>query len=297
MTLKPTIYIDQNVLSYLEEKIIKFPKEEFQCVFSETHFKEIPNANRHKYFEVLDYYDAIMVKIQLNDKFEIIDEAIFKDHHPVEALFEDFKEAIKDNDYESIFDPLLARLAGANNYSDALKFYDPLLEDLKIKSVENPLIQQLINPLNDLMQIISESLGESLINIKNIEEQRSQLGTDKGKLLQIQDEDSITKIGEIIQTNTGIDQLSLVMNSIKEKSVYNQVIALNAWLNHLGYNADTKLNSIKKAPNIRHDAEHMANAIFCNFLMSEDRRFVNKAKSIYYFLKINTIVVQLKIEK
>lgn len=203
--MKPTIYIDQNVLSYLQEKIIKFPKEEFQCVFSTTHFKEIPKANRQTYFEILDYYDAIMVKTQINEKLEIIDDPIFKDHHPVEDLFEDFEEAIKDTDYESIFDPLLVRLAGSNNYSDALKFYEPFLEELKNKSIANPLLEQLIKPLNDLMQILSESLGDSLKNIKNIEEQRSQLGTDKGKLLQIHDEDSITKIGEIILANTGID--------------------------------------------------------------------------------------------
>jgi hypothetical protein len=295
--MKPTIYIDQNILSYLEDKTITFPQDEFQCVYSETHFKEIPTVHKKSYFGVLDELNAVLVKIQLNEKFEIIDEVRFIDHHPVSDLFESFQETVEQSNYESIFDPFLAQLAGGKIQETSNSPLSQMLENLHRSGSLNEESAKLSNSVNLLIQSLFSTLAESLQNIESIEKQRSQIGTDKGKLLELNDENSIENIGEIIKNKMGYDILAKVSENISEKPYYAKVVMLNSFLNHIGYNADTKLSSIRKIPNIRHDAEHMANGIFCNNVISEDRRFVMKAKAIYNYLKIKTRVIQLKIEK
>jgi len=287
--MKPTVYIDQNVLSYLVEGVITFPEDEFQCVYSETHFKEIPKDNKIPFLKTLDQFDAIMVRADVNEHNEILDTASFINHHPVEELMSDYENRIENFEYESIFDPLMARLAGANNYDEASSFHNQGLEKLLDQFSDDPMMEQLINPLKALFKTTTDSLKVSLKNIESIEKQRSQIGTDKGKLLQIDEINSISLIGEKIKEFIGTDLLAIVMSFLKDKSVYSKIIALNALLNHVGYNADTKLSSVEKIPNIRYDSQHMANGIFCNFLMSEDRRFIAKAKAVYEYLDVHTI--------
>lgn len=291
--MKPTIYIDQNVLSYLSEGLFRFPENDFQCVFSETHFKEIPKENPNPFICTLDKYFARIIRVNVNEKFEVQDNAKIYPYTPVRDLYNDFLERQKEPQYESVFDNLLARFAGAENFGDVIQLPKELHDLIESQISEFPFNHIVDVPINLVLDGLSDTITNSLKEVEILEKQREQLGTDKGKLLNIEGEEILVRINEVIKSSMNIDLLTLSNLFLQGKPKYLKIAGFNALLNQIGFNADTKLSSIKKIPNIRYDGEHMGYAIFCNILLSEDRRLIKKAAAIYQYLDIGTEPVQL----
>ncbi len=127
-----------------------------------------------------------------------------------------------------------------------------------------------------------------------MEETRKKMNTDKGKLSGIVGGNIIKGIGEHIKSQSGLDLLSLVNGYINGKPTYLKIVALHSFLNMVGYHADKKLSSTKKLPSTRHDGEHIAYGAFCDYLLSADRKLVQKAAAIYQYLDVGTRIMHLK---
>lgn len=118
------------------------------------------------------------------------------------------------------------------------------------------------------------------------------LPTDSGKWT----ENVIKQIDEFLLKNQEMTFQKLVEQSLTtEKSKRDiQLIFKSAYnlLNILGYKSD-KITRRKGFPNHNNDAGHVANASYCDVLISRDRNLILKAKAIYEWLSVDTMVLHI----
>jgi hypothetical protein len=290
-----TVYIDQNILGYIAEGVIGFPYDQMQCIISETHFKEIPIDNSDYFIDALTKVKAKLVRPVLDKKFDFTNEGIIIKDQTIKELYEIYKERAHLNHFENIFDNFLATLAGGSYFDETIKLPDKLMEYFSNLDMEEELKNPLINAMDPIMVALKEIIETNMKNVDHIEGTRKRIGTDKGRLNQISSGDIFKGIWEHIKSNSGIDFQSIIEKQLSGKPKYLQVAALNAYLNHLGYNPDIGLSKPEHIPNVRYDGEHMSNAVFCDALLTEDRRMAHKACAIYQYLDIQTKVFRFKI--
>ncbi len=291
--MKPTIYIDQNILGYLIENSIYIPDDILQIVFSETHFKEFPHKDYGKYCRSLDDFKARCLRINLNEKFEILNQATLLDYVSVESLYKNYLARTDNGFSEKIFDEFLARIAGADNFQEAIKVPDQLKKMNSEIVMDLPFSELSITRANLVFDELRDTMSKHLNQVQSTEENRKKMNTDKGKLGNIVGGNIIKEIGEHIKSQIECDILALVDNYINGKPTYLKIVVLHSFLNMAGYHADTKLSSTRKIPNIRYDGEHIAYGAFCNYILSEDRRLVQKAGAIYQYLNMGTSIIHL----
>jgi hypothetical protein len=286
------VYIDQNILGYAKDGRLFVDTDDLRLVFSETHFKEFPPGQEQGFLDTIDALHARMVKIRLDQKFEITDSAEILPETPVRILYDRFKQTYRE-DLATAFDPMLSRLYGGEDLNAALKVPDDLRERVTRLLEANPLLATLAPKVEQVFGQLKEVLSRELPKAQQIEIQRKQMGTDKGRLSGIPPSDVLPFVNDILLKNTGVDYLVLFEKLLKGKPNFLRIAALNSWLNSVGYNPDTRLSSRGKVANSRNDAEHMGNAAFCQLLLTEDRRLAKRATAIYQYLRIKTQVVQI----
>jgi hypothetical protein len=68
-------------------------------------------------------------------------------------------------------------------------------------------------------------------------------------------------------------------------------------LNLLGYQSDKEIRKPDGLLRAMSDAAHIGHAAYCHTVLSEDARFCAKAKAIYKYLNISTVVLQLQVNR
>ena len=286
------VYIDQNVLGYAKDGRFVVDTDDLRLVFSETHFKELPTGQEQEFLDTIDALHARMVKIRLNQKFEITDSAEILPETPVRILYNRFKQSYREK-LVGVFDPMLSRLYGGGDLDAALKVPDDLRESVMQFLEANPILATLAPKADDVFSQLQEVLSRELPKVKPIENQRREMGTDKGRLSSIPPDGVIPFVNDLLLKNTGVNHLLQFDKLLEGKPIYLRIAALNSWLNSVGYNPDTRLSSRGRVANSKNDAEHMGNAAFCQVLLTEDRRLAKRAIAIYQYLKLRTQVVQI----
>ncbi len=292
--MKEKIYLDQNIIGYIADKSLSFDKDRFQFVYSETHFKEFSALN-YKYFcEALDSINGRCLKINLDKKFKIQDNGLLLDFIPAKQLYDDFISRY-DPSTDHYLDGLLSYIFGSQDKSKVSLFPDSL--DSIFDEMSDDF--QFINPLHDVLKKGFTKANDIFVNllpkINGVENNRKEMGTDKGKLNSIQN-NIIVRVNDILTKKTGVDSLEYLIKQFDGKSNYEKVAGLHAFLNIVGYNPDKNLKEIGNLPNSRYDGEHIGHSIFCNYFLSEDRRLVKKASAIFEYLQLNTRVLRLQMK-
>ncbi len=77
-------------------------------------------------------------------------------------------------------------------------------------------------------------------------------------------------------------------------SKFHNIIQCHSILNYLGYWPDQGLNKLSKIYGINSDASHLAHSVFCEGLMSADKRMCKKASAIFGYIDLNTVIYQLE---
>lgn len=291
--MNPTVYIDQNILSYLVDDILTIPHNDFQIIFSKVHLKEFPKENPVPFIKLLDDYGARMIEIKLDENFQMKDDATILYYYPVSELYKTYILKNKSEKIENIFDPFLARLAGADNYDSAINLPDDLITLISIQMNDSKLNPQIMNLLSPLITHFKNMLKPILQNTEDIESFRFKLGTEKGRLSTFKGPNIIQDINELIFSKTGHNILLSLEQILHNKTLFQKVIVLNWFLNMVGFHPDKKLKSVTKMPNSRNDGEHIAYALYCDYFLTEDKRLFFKFDAIIKYLKLNTQVFLL----
>lgn len=90
-----------------------------------------------------------------------------------------------------------------------------------------------------------------------------------------------------------ISDFYLVSNKIYGRNLYKFEKVMNVYmiLNILGYKRDKGFQKkYKRLVSANSDGQHLAYACYCNYFLSEDKAFTEKAKAIFEFLNIDTCV-------
>lgn len=80
----------------------------------------------------------------------------------------------------------------------------------------------------------------------------------------------------------------------KELYRFEKVFNIYLMLNMIGYKRDKGFSKkYKRLISAQSDAQHLSYACYCNFVFSEDKSFIDKARAIFDFLNIGTEVVKM----
>jgi hypothetical protein len=289
--MKPRMYLDQNILGYLLDGSITLDIDDFDYVYSETHFKEFPKNDYKVFCDALDNLKARCIKCNVNEKFEIQNKGTLLGYQPVEFLYNIF---IKNYNPD-----------GERSYDGLMAYFNGSQDKEKIESFLN-IINKAIDEPSDFIKSISEICSSQLAELDKIfkeqifyvgklEENRKKMGTDQGKLNSLS-RNTIQRIFDLLEKQFGIKVETFMNEQFMNKALFLKVAGLHSFLNSVGYNPDRNINKYESIPNIRHDGEHIGYGIYCNFILSEDRRFIKKAAAIYEHLNIENIPLLLQIE-
>jgi hypothetical protein len=295
--MNPTIYIDQNILGYLADGSLVWPVDQYQLVFAETHFKEMSSSRVEPFLSALDKCKARLLKINVNGNFEIQDSATILNYSPTGLLYKDYLSRESSNSLEGYFHPLLARLFGSKETAEYDEMGSRFNKFIHEQFPEESQVNFLKMSLSKIMEILLREINSQLEHVPNIELQRKSIGTDKGKIGYYNGKGIIRKIGDYIKKEKNTDYLNLIEQQLSNKPACLKVSALNTFLIHLGYRPDSGLSKLDKLSNVRHDSEHISNAIFCNYFLTEDKRLAWRAAAIYEYLSLDTKVIRLDPER
>lgn len=80
-------------------------------------------------------------------------------------------------------------------------------------------------------------------------------------------------------------------------SKYIAIINCCAVLDVIGFHVERKSRKIAKIPNVQSDGSHIAHGIFSAVILSSDKRLCQRARAIFRYAGIQTIVIELKQER
>lgn len=305
---KPLIYIDQNVLGLQLDGSIGLKKHPDLCwVYSKEHFSEIRrSANAALYLIELEKIDAKLLELELNSDFRITGAAKLIDQGKPSQHYAAYMDAIGDIDLDdNLFDPLQAWCNGGCD-EDALKQLPSqlvervlsLIQDLPVN--DNKLFENigLIEPvLNDVIYKMIEH-GNDINNTREF------FGVGKGAIGGLSGENQVKRIWDLISPAChgiscdqffGFDPIN--KQGYETWPVYLGIISCCAAMDIIGFCAEKKCRKLDKLPNVRSDMGHIGMGAYCSAIISEDRRLIKRAASIYEYKGIRTSPLLLRNSK
>ena len=309
------IYLDQNIIQYIYEG--KFHLEKMPGVtyiFSNENLKEYSKYKDPRFFDVLRSLKAQKIDIKLDKQFKIKDEATILPYRDPEKIYNARLDLYESKtDVEDLFTSIQSLAYGNRNALDPNETKDQFVNSIMslLKNLENEtetvIPVEIISELNLQVEKFGAAFQESIKSmydqVKPIEKTRkafsnkhlSELSIDKGGII-----DQISElIGEKVPDKYrnqmfGKEPLEYIQNYTTK---YLSVITNYGSLNLVGYKPDSGLTSKNRVESSQYDAIHVANAIFCDLIISGDQRLCDKAVVIYEHLDIRTQVGHIKTSK
>lgn len=114
------IYIDQNIVGYIDEGYLNFDRVKgIDWIYSNEHFNEIARSGNTSYLSVFEKLKAQQIEIVKDYNFRITDKATIQPYSSPQERYERHVEAKNDVVFdERIFTDFLGRLFGADNYRE-----------------------------------------------------------------------------------------------------------------------------------------------------------------------------------
>jgi hypothetical protein len=298
---KPLIYIDQNIIGLQLHGIISLDKrDDVIWVYSKEHFAEIRRSDEPaKYLDVIDAIDAKLLDLVLDENWKITGEARLNESGTPQQHYDSYIEASRDVDFDNnLFDPFQVWVNGGGD--------EGLLNDLSEKIAHQILAltsglpfdtTEITNRVNSINPEFDSMIDEMISNRNDIDKNRAAFGDEKGAIGNISGDKQIEKIWEIISptmhgADISCDQFfgfdPIEKQGYESWPTYLGIIGCNAVLDILGFQAEKKCRKLNKIHNIRSDAGHIAMGAYCSAILSEDKRFIKRAKAIYEYKNIGT---------
>jgi hypothetical protein len=309
MEINNFIYIDHNIIQYDYDSIIRLNSTDDYCfVYSDEHFNEFNRKEDDRFFDVLRRIKARKIKIKLDSKFQITNEATVLNYVDPRMLYDQYLTTIEDSKkYTELFKRIQPYCMGNK---DAI-----IPEQVKERfiSQQNDLLasievlpNDIIAKYGELIEIIGENLNLALQEAKStilpIEKMRKKISSVNLSELKKGQVKIIDQIWDIVKDKfPGIskDQLfgkeKLIATYPSNDCLFLKIVQCHSILNTLGYYPDKGLTLVNKVNGINSDASHIAHSIFCSALLSADDHLCKKAIAIFEYYEINTSVLQLLI--
>ncbi len=293
-------YLDQNVLGYVRDGALPISaRDDVVWVYSNEHFKEISRGADASFLSVLQNLRAREIEVVLDDQWQITDEACLHDYSCPLERYMDFIATVDRVPFdETLLTALIARLAGADNFSDVLtltKRVQAQLERLLMFDGHSTLLTGSAKKTID--SALTQLIGH-LREARSLEELRKPLGIDRGVVGNVKSSNPIPEIWDLIKEKCGdltIGQFfGLETLDGKQRPKFLAIAACHTILNFIGYRTDKRIARPEDTSRILSDGVHIAHAGFCDILISEDSRTCSKAAAIYAYAALPISVVALK---
>ncbi|MEZ8955669.1 hypothetical protein AB4508_20850 [Vibrio splendidus] len=301
------IYIDHNVLDALSKNQFSLnAPDNTVWIYSHETFNEIKRSRDSRFLNVLRDLKAQKIELVLDEAFKITGDAFIHDYRDPKEFYDQWLETIAKHPIdEEMHLQFLSRLSGDDNHAAILEHPDRLRE--QIKNILEPydlytdkVKTEVDSVASDISRIVSGPMQE----IGELERTRQDLGTSRGRA------------GNTADDNNPLESLwLLVKDKYKDMSpeqfysfdpidkqgyekwpLYLGIVGCHTMLNFLGFNADRGLANAHKLPGILSDGAHTAMAIYCDAIISKDKKFCAKARAIYRYLNLNIQVLEIDLK-
>jgi hypothetical protein len=301
------IYIDHNIIQYDYDDVIRLRNIDDYCyVYSDEHFNELSRKEDDRYFSVLRRIKARKIKINLDDKFRIQNEATIMDYVDPRTLYEEYLELIGTSKRLSeLFKNIQPFCMGNKDAIDPMQLQEEFTSQTKGLIASNEVLpHEIVSKYGELIDTIGVGLHKTLTEAKSkilpIEKMRKKITSANLSELRDGEEKVVDRIWELVKDKfPGLtkDQLfgkeSNTIINPNNNSLFIKIVQCHSILNTLGYYPDKGLTRINKVNGINSDGSHIAYSIFCSALMSADDRLCKKAKAIFEYFDLNTSVLHL----
>ena len=300
MTL--TIYADSNIYRYLargELEITTIGSVRF--AYSSVHFDEMIRSQNSEALDGMRLINAVPM-VSNEDKSHGIDSlGVCFEYEDPHKKFEKYRvETIGVNhDMEMALYDFLVRLMGAENFEELQKIPDMIVEVARELS-ECVDSNEVISRAAEEADKFRNHLHNDLIHAFPIGETRKAFGFPKGansKCVGV--ENPIDVIWEHMRgrcRGVSKDQFfgfEVVPGVRDEISHTGSIAACHMILNMVGFSPDKGLSKKEKIRNIVSDGQHLGLASMCDYFLTADERFFNKAEAIFKYRKANTRSIYL----
>lgn len=308
----PLVYIDQNIIGLqLQGHMNLSKREDMIWVYSKEHFAEMSRSNApEKYLGVLNEIGAKMLDLILDENWKITGKARLIEHGTPFEHYQDYIEAKGDVEFdETIFDPFQVWVNGGGDEGPLKELSDNFADQILQLTCDLPYDTSEMTDKVEAIKPEFDSMVDSLIsNGNDISKTRAAFGDEKGTIGGVSGDHQIKQIWEIIYPTMNGADIScdqffgfdpIEKQGYKLWPTYLGIIGCNAVMDILGFQAEKKCRKINKIHNVRSDAGHIAMGAFCSAILSEDKRFVKRAKAIYEYRNIGTssILVERRANK
>lgn len=316
------IYLDQNIIGYqvdgtldlskIFDKLAKSPDiiseiSGVTWIYSEEHFREISRSDDPSPFlDALKKIKAQEIKLSLNENFQITDGAYIDTYSCPHERYERFTSANSEVEFDETGSiALIARMFGADNYANVQSSPEKFIS--QIKKLLEPIDkwdEKTAGEVQDIAADLDAMIRDDLSEKRSLETNRKLLGTEKGKAGNAKSDNPIAEIWEMMPAEAKVitpDQFfgfdPIDKQGFDTWPMYLGIISCYLILSFIGFRPDKKFPSEHALPNIMSDAVHVAHGAYCHLLMSGDKRLCSKARAIYKFKKIGTLMAELEITK
>jgi hypothetical protein len=312
---KPLIYLDHNIYDSFTKNELQELKtlilESFQVAYSNENLKEIARSPKYSdsFLKILSELNAYYMEIVLDENGNITDRMRFLDISPQIAYTEQLKNT---RDFASInFDQFLHKLLGGrdtSNWSEIIgeiqNSVDSMLDDLDtddniFKLGVSHLREGAYHTLEQLKVQIEATIPDDK-ELNATSSLRKEAGTGPVVLNNIQGRGTLHRIFEIIKSLPGMskvqnlflgienDEITMLVNP--NKTIYQKICGLYTFLEMLGYWSDRRLKKERRFLAFQSDQFHVANAAFTKAIITRDKPLAMRARAIYEYLGIGTVV-------
>ena len=299
------IYLDHNILDALSKnRIILEVPEDTIWVYSDENFKEIKRANDMRFLDVLKNLKARKLELQFDNEFRLTGRALLHKYCEPRDMYQCWLDNINEIHVEDVVElqmQYLARLAGANNYNEILHQPNKLKEFLyNVLSSHDLVTEEMAFQIERTVENIELIISSKLLEVQGLDFSRKAIGTDRGRASNLSiKENPLLLIWEMLGDNHkgmtikqfyGFEPLD--KQGYERWPLYLGIVGCHTVLNFLGFHPDRGLNCIEKIPSILSDANHTAMAIYCDAILSMDKKFCAKAHAIFSYLNLDIRVIE-----
>ncbi len=317
---KPLIYLDHNIYdSFTKNELLELKTlilESFQVVYSNENLKEIARSPEYsnRFLNVLSELNAYYMEIVLDKNWNITDRMRFYSTSPQKAYNEHLKNT---RDFGSInFDQFLHKLLGGRDTSsfneiigEIQNSLDSMLDGLDTyNNIFKFGVSHLRKDAHHTFEQLKAQIDKTIPNDIKFDATnalRQEVGTGPAFLNNIQGRGILYRIFEMIKQFPGIsevqnlflgienDEITRVVNP--NKTIYQTICGIYAFLEMLGYWSDRRLKKEQRFSAFQSDRLHVANAAFTEAIFTRDKPLAMKAGAIYEHLGIRTNIFYIYI--
>ncbi|MCV6607365.1 MAG: hypothetical protein OIF32_04065 [Campylobacterales bacterium] len=294
------VYIDQNILVHLlkhkgnktsfipkilNECRIEYSRNVITPVYSYETIKEISRSDEKlEYIELLKTIKAEYIENILDKNFNNIVEVQITKKDPT-LIFNSLDEKFKNP-----LDQLNKKLLGGEQDVSLNEINDNIISFIENFLETNP---QNSSMFEEQLRVLKTNnfKEEDMIFVKN-------MGFNSSALGNLEPKTAIQKIFNDPQKyykgkyNNSLDSITEL---ISKSSLFEKINILYHLLNSIGYKRDKAIDN-DNYPNSMSDMTHAGYALYCDYLLTTDKKMSKKANAVYSYLEISTEVVLFDFE-